>query len=168
MENATLFGVISTTENSSNNDILDGDSNNNNKNNGRFIMVLDDDFDIVFPIKRGLQRNGYTVFAFTDPHLALEHFKINSSKYYLVISDLRMPSMNGLEFLKNVKRIRSDIKIFLMTAFEIADLKSSIESLKIDEFFVKPFSIGELNATINNYYRIKKSELYKETVDSLE
>ena len=59
-------------------------------------------------------------------------------------------------------------KIFLMTAFEIDDLKSSIESLKIDEFFVKPFSIGELNATINNYYRIKKSEIDKEIVDSLE
>lgn len=157
MENATLFGVISTTENSSNNDILDGDSNNNNnKNNGRFIMVLDDDFDIVFPIKRGLQRNGYTVFAFTDPHLALEHFKINSSKYYLVISDLRMPSMNGLEFLKNVKRIRSDIKIFLMTAFEIDDLESSITSLKVNEFIAKPFPIEKLNAIIDKYYLFKK------------
>jgi two-component SAPR family response regulator len=85
----------------------------------------------------------------------LEHFKINSDKYELVISDLRMPSMNGIEFLENVKRIRSDIKIFLMTAFEIDDFKSSISSLKIDEFFEKPFSIGKLSATIDNYYGIK-------------
>ena len=128
------------------------------KNNDKFIMVLDDDLDLVNLIKTGLQKNGYNVFAFTDPPLALEHFKINSSKYDIVISDLRMPSMNGIEFLENVKGIRSDIKIFLMTAFEIDDLKSQIESLKIDKFFVKPFSIRELNATIHNYYLTKISE----------
>jgi DNA-binding response OmpR family regulator len=166
IRNFPYFEVKSITENSS---TLGNYGNKNvDKNNDKFIMVLDDDFDIVNLIKTGLQKKNYSVFAFTDPHLALEHFKINSSKYDIVISDLRMPSMNGIEFLENVKGIKTDIKIFLMTAFEIADLKSSIESLKIDEFFVKPFSIGELNATINNYYRIKKSELDKETVDSLE
>jgi DNA-binding response OmpR family regulator len=166
IRNSPYFDVKSITENSS---TLGNYGNNNvDKNNDKFIMVLDDDFDIVNLIKTGLQKKNYSVFAFTDPHLALEHFKINSSKYDIVISDLRMPSMNGIEFLENVKGIKRDIKIFLMTAFEIADLKSSIESLKIDEFFVKPFSIGELNATINNYYRIKKSEIDKETVDSLE
>src|SRR5215467_2791968 len=127
-------------------------------------MVLDDDFDLVNLIKTGLQKKNYSVFAFTDPHLALEHFKINSSKYEIVISDLRMPSMNGIEFLKNVKGIRSDIKIFLMTAFEIDDLKSSIGSLKIDEFLEKPFSIRVLNATINNYYKINVLEANKEIV----
>jgi DNA-binding response OmpR family regulator len=135
--------------------LSDNGYNNANKNNGKFIMVLDDDFDILSLIKIGLQKKSYSVFVFTDPHLALEHFKINSDKYELVISDLRMPSMNGIEFLENVKRIRSDIKIFLMTAFEIDDLKSSISSLKIDEFFVKPFSVGKLIAAIDNYYRIK-------------
>lgn len=131
-------------------------------------MVLDDDLDIVSLIKTSLQKNGYDVFAFTDSLLALEHFKINSNKYDIVISDLRMPSMNGIEFLKNVKGIRVDIKIFLMTAFEIDDLKSQIESLKIDGFFVKPFSIRELNATINNYSRIKISHADKENFHSLE
>jgi DNA-binding response OmpR family regulator len=126
-------------------------------------MVLDDDFDLVNLIKAGLQKKNYSVFAFTDPHLALEHFKINSSKYEIVISDLRMPSMNGIEFLENIKAIRSDIKIFLMTAFEIDDLKSSIESLKIDEFLIKPFSIRALDATINSHYRIKKLEIDKVT-----
>ena len=131
-------------------------------------MVLDDELELVNLIKTGLQKNGYNVFAFTDPPLALEHFKINSSKYDIVISDLRMPSMNGIEFLENVKGIRSDIKIFLMTAFEIDDLKSQIESLKIDKFFVKPFSIRELNATIHNYYLTKISETDKKNFHLLE
>jgi DNA-binding response OmpR family regulator len=127
-------------------------------NNDKYLMILDDDLDLVNLIKIGLQKKNYMVFAFTDPHLALEHFKINSSKYEIVISDFRMPSMNGIEFLKYVKVIRSNIKIFIMTAFEIDDLKSSIGSLKIDEFLIKPFSIRSLNATINNYYRMKESE----------
>jgi DNA-binding NtrC family response regulator len=60
------------------------------KNNGS-ILILDDDFDITTVIKIALQRHGYNVFGFTDPFLALEHFKINHSTYSLVISDLRMP-----------------------------------------------------------------------------
>jgi hypothetical protein len=44
-------------------------------------------------VKIALQRHGYNVFGFTDPFLALEHFKINHSTYSLVLSDLRMPSL---------------------------------------------------------------------------
>jgi two-component SAPR family response regulator len=59
------------------------------------------------------------VFAFTKPLLALEHFKLNHKGYFLVISDIRMPSMNGFEFVKNITRIKPDIKVLLMTAFDI-------------------------------------------------
>ena len=53
------------------------------------ILILDDDFDIVTVIKLGLQKHrSYDVYAFTDPALALEHFKVNASKYRLVISVL--------------------------------------------------------------------------------
>jgi PleD family two-component response regulator len=54
------------------------------------ILVLDDDFDINTLIKLALQKRGYLVFGFTDPLLALEHFKIYHSTYSLVITDLRM------------------------------------------------------------------------------
>ena len=64
------------------------------------ILVLDDDFDINNMLKMSLQKHGYNVFGFTDPLLALEHFKINHSTYSLVLSDLRMPVMNGFEFVK--------------------------------------------------------------------
>src|SRR4029078_5311081 len=89
------------------------------------ILILDDEFDLVTILKRGLEIQGFRVFSFTDPFLALEHFKINAFNYNLVISDLRMPGMNGFEFLK-VKEIKSDIMIFLMTAFEVSDMQSSV------------------------------------------
>ena len=123
------------------------------------ILILDDDFELVMLLKQGLERRGFRVFSFTDPFLALEHFKINALNCDLVISDLRMPGMNGFEFLTKVREIRTDIKIFLMTAFEVSDMQSSlaISSLKINEFIVKPFSIQNLNMIIDKYISLKNN-----------
>jgi DNA-binding NtrC family response regulator len=85
-------------------------------------MVVDDDFDIVTLVKITLQKNGFkNVFAFTKPSLALEHFRINSTDYCLVICDIRMPEMNGFELAKNISQIKPRIKVLLMTAFDIDD-----------------------------------------------
>jgi DNA-binding NtrC family response regulator len=121
------------------------------------VLLLDDEFDLVTILKQGLERRGFQVFSFTDPFLALEHFKINAVNYNLVISDLRMPGMNGFEFLTKVKEIRSDIKIFLMTAFEVNDLELSvaISPFKIEEFILKTFSIQNLNMIIDKHVSLK-------------
>jgi DNA-binding NtrC family response regulator len=99
----------------------DNEDNNHHKDYyNKNIMVLDDEPDLATIVKDVLQRNGFkNVFAFTDPLLALEHFKINHKDYSLVISDVRMPSMNGFEFVKNIIRVKPDIKVLLMTAFDI-------------------------------------------------
>jgi DNA-binding NtrC family response regulator len=109
------------------------------------ILLLDDEFDITTVLKQGLQRRGFEVFGFTDSLLALEHFQINSKRYGLVISDLRMPGMNGYEFVKKVKEIKPEVKVFLMTAFEIDDveLQRHLQSVKIDEFIQKPVSFKD-------------------------
>jgi DNA-binding NtrC family response regulator len=99
---------------------LNYNASNNSKNDKKnigSILVLDDDFDITTLIKIALQRHGYDVFGFTDPFLALEHFKINHSTYSLVISDLRMPNMSGFQFIQNIKIIRPKINVLLMSAF---------------------------------------------------
>jgi DNA-binding NtrC family response regulator len=60
------------------------------------ILILDDDADIGNLFKHGIQRKfNSEVFTFTDPVLALEDFRINSETYGLIISDIRMPVMNG-------------------------------------------------------------------------
>ncbi len=120
------------------------------------ILVLDDDLDIGNLFKLGLQRSlGSDVFVFANPLLALEHYKINSDKYGLVISDVRMPVMNGYEFVAKVKQINPDVKICLMSAFEINDLRSNyVNSLKIDEFLQKPLSIQRLAEIVENMLSI--------------
>jgi response regulator RpfG family c-di-GMP phosphodiesterase len=122
-----------------------------------WILILDDEFDIITPFKQELERDGYHVFAFTEPLLALEHFRINSKQYGLVISDLRMPGMNGYEFIKRIKEIKAEVKVFFMTAFEIDDIefKRVLPSVKIDEFIQKPISINEITGVIGKYIDVQ-------------
>ena len=121
--------------------------------NSKHILVLDDDFDIVSLIKISLQKRRFNVYAFTDPFLALEHFEINSRDYGLVLSDVRMPGMPGFEFIRKVRKIEPNVKILLMSAFEISDLEFSRalpSDTKIDGFVQKPVSPKELVRVIED------------------
>ena len=121
------------------------------------VLLLDDEFDITTVLRQGLEKQGFRVFGFTDPLLALEHFQINSNQYGLVISDLRMPAMNGYEFIKNVKKIKPEVQVFLMTAFEIDDkeFRRLLQSVKIDEFIQKPIAIRNLSGIVKKYINIQ-------------
>jgi CheY-like chemotaxis protein len=105
------------------------------------VMVLDDDFDLATLVKQILQKDGFNnVFSFTDPLLALEHFRINHKDYSLIISDIRMPIMNGFQFVNEARKINPKIKILLMTAFEINDKEfaQALPKPKIDGLIRKP------------------------------
>ena len=65
--------------------------------------------------------SGITIFTFTDPILALEHFQLNEYAYVLVVSDFKMPGLNGMEFLKKIKELNRFVRTILMTAFKIED-----------------------------------------------
>jgi CheY-like chemotaxis protein len=123
------------------------------------ILVLDDEFDIINPIKHSLQRIGLHVYAFTDPNLALEHFRINCKDYILVVSDIRMPGMNGFEFVRRVREINPAIKVLLMSAFEInsTELSVGLGGAKIEGFIQKPISLYEFNIAVQKHINGLKS-----------
>jgi DNA-binding NtrC family response regulator len=100
--------------------------------------------DIVVIFRQALSMHGYTVYGFTDPTLALEHFKTNAKDYALVISDVRMPQMDGFELAANVKAIKPDTKIVLMSAFEVTDLEFSMSPVEASDFLRKPVDIKTL------------------------
>jgi DNA-binding NtrC family response regulator len=77
------------------------------------IMLLDDEFDILAVFILALEGRGFHVVGFTEPLSALEHFQ-NSEKYGLVISDIRMQVINGYQFIKEVKEIKPEVKVFFM------------------------------------------------------
>jgi two-component system C4-dicarboxylate transport response regulator DctD len=145
---------------------------NNNKNNAhvhvpnsQYILIVDDEPDILSIIRRVVEEYGFNVCCFTKPNIALEHYKVSPNNHRLVISDLQMPNINGLEFLRKVREINSDTKTFLTTSnFEMSDLGllllpnnsnsySSLNNLTIDEFIQKPFSIEQLIVLIRKHIR---------------
>ena len=122
----------------------------NSNNNNKSVLVVDDEHDIVNLIKQSLQINGLKVSLFTDPVMALEDFKANCKTCSLILSDIRMPGINGYEFVKKAKEIDEQVKVVLMSAFEINDKEfhNMLPDIKVDGFLQKPFSIQQLNNVI--------------------
>ena len=116
------------------------------ENNRNSILVVDDDPDISTLIKQSLTKNGFKVSAFTDPIMALEDFKINCKTCSVILSDIRMPGMNGYELVKQAKQIDKDAKVVLMSSFEIKDKEfhNLLPDVKVDAFLQKPFHIQQL------------------------
>ena len=130
-------------------------NNSNHHNKDKSILVLDDESDIVRIVERFLQGLGFTVCAFIDPVVALEYLHSHSNDCCsIVISDIRMPGMNGYEFIKKVKRIKPECRTILMSAFEINDIEFStvLPDIKVDAFLQKPFSIRKLRGLIMEKY----------------
>jgi two-component system, cell cycle response regulator CpdR len=121
--------------------------------NNESIMIVDDEIDVTILMRLSMQKYGFNVYTFTDPYLAFEHFQLNSKEYRLVISDIRMPGMNGFEFVRKVREIKPDIKILLMTAFDINTTIFSEELLatKVNGFIQKPISLKRSNIEIKKY-----------------
>ncbi len=114
------------------------------------LLVVDDDSDIVQVLKMGLIKNGFMVEAFTNPQEALQSFKSDAESYCLVLSDIRMPSLSGIQLSKKVKEVNPNVKVVLMTAFEIRDSEFSkvFPSTQVDGFVQKPIGIKELTDKI--------------------
>ena len=82
--------------------------------------------------KEFLKNEGYDVVSFTDPVLALEYYKETADKHSLIITDLRMPGICGIDLAKSIREFDSKIKIFLMTAFDVKIWKIE-KTLKMQE-----------------------------------
>ena len=113
-------------------------------NNTKLMSVVDDEHDIMSLFSDALSEiGGASVYGFIDSTLALEHFKLHQLDYSLIISDYRMPTMDGIELLTKVKAINSSVKTILISAFDIDD-KLFEECKCIDKILQKPITIPEL------------------------
>jgi DNA-binding NtrC family response regulator len=117
--------------------------------NRSLVMLVDDEIDIVGLFTEILTLNGISVRPFTNAEEALREFEQNHSYYKLVISDVRMSPMSGIEFIKKLREIDANIKVILMTAFEIEG--SQLREMKTDEFFNKPIGMKNLVQIVKKY-----------------
>jgi len=87
------------------------------------------------------------VLAFSDPHLFLEHFEVNHQYYRVVISDYRMPEMNGIELLEKTKSINSSVLRMMVSAFEIQDQVFGSCNC-VDKFLQKPIKMSDIKTEV--------------------
>jgi DNA-binding NtrC family response regulator len=121
----------------------------------RSILVVDDEHDILDVMRQWLQLDGSAVCTFSNAFVALEHFNSNSKDHQIIISDIRMPGMNGYEFVRKVKESNPQAKIILMSSFEIGDkwLSNVLPDVKVDAFIKKPFSLKTLRDIVQEQYK---------------
>ncbi|MDW0152334.1 MAG: response regulator [Nitrososphaeraceae archaeon] len=94
--------------------------------------------------------SGIDVFRFTDPIEALDHLKMNKRDYAVMISDLRMPVINGVQLLQAVKDLNPLTRTILLTAYNIDDslLREYTEKEIINCFLQKPIGIDQLRSEV--------------------
>ena len=125
------------------------------------VAIVDDEIDIVNLFRDALSSiKGLSIFTFTDPITAFEHIKMNKSKYAIVISDLRMPGINGMELVNKIKKVNPLVRTLLMTAFEVNDkvFEEYIKKKIINGFLQKPLKLSDLESEVH-----KQIEIYKKS-----
>ncbi|MDP9290516.1 MAG: response regulator [Thermoproteota archaeon] len=122
------------------------------KNNKKNILIVDDETDVCLTLKVVLEGNGFKVYTFVDPTLELENFK--SSRYDLLILDIKMPVMNGFQLYAQMKKIDLNIKALFLSA--LTDLQE-YDAFKKEvfptegrrQFIQKPIENEEMLVRIN-------------------
>ncbi|MCX5893569.1 MAG: response regulator [Deltaproteobacteria bacterium] len=110
------------------------------------ILVVDDEKIVCDMARIILQKEGYGVDTFTDSQLALD--AIRERRYDLVVTDLKMENVSGMDILREVNQLYPETKVIMLTAY--ATLDATIEAIRerIYDFFPKPVKIEELKRSV--------------------
>jgi len=111
------------------------------------ILVVDDQYGIRVLLYEVFGKEGYDTFQAANGKQALE-IVVNESPD-LVILDMKIPGMDGLEILKEIKKINKEIKVIMMTAYGELDMIKEATELGAITHFTKPFDIDELRLAVN-------------------
>ncbi|MFQ5427501.1 MAG: sigma-54-dependent transcriptional regulator [Thermodesulfobacteriota bacterium] len=117
------------------------------KNNKSKIVIVDDEQDMRSFLEILLRRNGYSALSFPTAKRALEYCRANP--FDLVITDLRMPEMDGVELLRQLKVVDEEAPVIMITAY--ASVDTAIDAMKAGayDYFTKPFNIEEIKLNIS-------------------
>jgi DNA-binding NtrC family response regulator len=120
---------------------------------------VDDEIDITELFHDALCGNidGISVVSFNDPVIAMEHFTDNKQNYALIISDLRMPNLNGLELLKKVKKLNPNVRTILISTYEVENdlvFRRYLREGIIDSFIEKPVTINQLCQRVRDEFQV--------------
>jgi putative two-component system response regulator len=110
------------------------------------ILVVDDEPAITVALAKKLRREGYDCLTASSGEEALR--RLATDEFDLVVTDVRMPGMSGIELLQEIKRRDAEIQVIMMTAY--TDIGFAVEALrhKADDYLLKPFNLAELSHSV--------------------
>ena len=117
------------------------------------ILIVDDDKEICDYMETFLARDGFAVKTLTTPQEALE--EVRTGKYHLIILDLMMPKTDGIEVLRQIRKVDTDIAVIIFTGYP--SLETAVASMKLDvvDYIKKPFNPDEFREVINRVMKRK-------------
>ena len=125
--------------------------------NNQIVSIVDDELDITNLFNDALHNkiDDASIVTFNDPITALEHYTKNNQRYVLVIADMRMPAINGLELLKKVKELNPKVRTILISAYEFQNNPVFEKYLKdgiINSYIQKPVKINTLRQRVRDEF----------------
>jgi DNA-binding NtrC family response regulator len=115
----------------------------------KFILLVDDDIEILKALSKTLEREGYNVVSYHNAEVALMEIKHKQPLFDLVITDESMPGMRGMDFLVALKKIWPDLPVIIMTAF--GDWGQYMEAMRAGafDFLTKPVNKSNLLTVVH-------------------
>ncbi len=102
------------------------------------IAIIDDEQDILDVLERFLARSEkFDIETFSNPKDALG--RVKSGSFDLILLDIMMPQMDGIDFLKEIKESSSNVKVIMMTAYSTQDRMIDCEHIGANDYVTKPF-----------------------------
>ncbi len=119
------------------------------------ILVVDDQYGIRVLLNEVFQSAGYVVHTAENGFVGLDLFE--QHKHDLVLLDMKMPGMDGLDILTKVRATDKITPVFMMTAYGELDLVIQADRLGANKHFTKPFDVDELVVAVNEIFKSKFS-----------
>jgi DNA-binding NtrC family response regulator len=126
------------------------------RGNGQHIVFVDDEPAICGVTEHVLQTLGYRVTTYTDPMVALESFKKDPKAVDLLLSDVNMPGMNGVELAKRFLTLRRELPVLLISGFSGNWTPENVRPLGILDLLQKPISPRQIGTHLHRALNTKR------------
>jgi CheY-like chemotaxis protein len=142
--NGALIDTLTLKRNQNEENLKKNNINNVANASSTSVLVVDDEEDVTLTLSVTLTNEGYIVKSFNDSQKALYHLiektKTNSKSYDIIIIDVRMPIINGIQLYQILKILKPDSKVLFITGLDVIDeLSSLIPEIKPQDILRKPF-----------------------------
>jgi two-component system chemotaxis response regulator CheY len=117
------------------------------------VMIVEDDAATRRLYRFLLANSGYNVVEAEDGVMAME--RLNSHTCHLIITDMNMPRMGGMELVRAVRQIHPDMYVIMVTAFGTPDTEKQAFRAGVNEYLTKPFDFEELEERVRNFFKKK-------------